>query len=38
MIFMQAEAIQVIGKQGFWRFCQQCGKLEELSAFAGDKR
>lgn len=38
VLAMQVEAIQIIGKQGLWRFCQQCGKLEELSAFAGDKR
>jgi hypothetical protein len=30
--------IEVISKPGQWRFCQQCGKLEELAAFAGDKR
>ncbi|WIA23641.1 hypothetical protein OEZ85_000346 [Tetradesmus obliquus] len=35
---LKVEAMEVIGKQGLWRFCQQCGKLEELSAFAGDKR
>jgi hypothetical protein len=35
---LKAEEIKVISKQGLWRFCQQCGQLEALSAFAGDKR
>ncbi|KAF8061148.1 SPL1 [Scenedesmus sp. PABB004] len=36
---LKAEAMQIKGGgDKLWRFCQQCGKLEPLVRFAGDKR
>lgn len=34
----QADSFYLTGCQGQWRFCQQCGKAEPLSAFDGNKR
>ncbi|WIA44158.1 hypothetical protein OEZ86_010493 [Tetradesmus obliquus] len=35
---LKAEAVQLCDTEGLFRFCQQCGKLERLEAFAGTKR
>lgn len=35
---MKATSIQRDGSDKLWRFCQQCGKLEPMSAFEGGKR
>jgi hypothetical protein len=35
---LQSEAIEKHNGMGFWRFCQQCGKLEKLEAFDSNKR
>jgi hypothetical protein len=35
---MRAEYVQLEELQGKWRFCFQCGKLEELKLFDGNRR
>ncbi|KAF8058887.1 P4H3 [Scenedesmus sp. PABB004] len=35
---MRADAVAVRDRQGQWRFCFQCGKLEPLARFEGLKR
>jgi hypothetical protein len=38
LILLQSEAIERRNAKGLWRFCQQCGKLEPLTAFDSNKR
>jgi hypothetical protein len=36
---LRADSVKIDGKgDSMFRFCQQCGKLEPLSCFEGDKR